>query len=52
MSHIKDTNNELQSFVGTYISTYNGNHITGISLKKMISFLIMEIRKFIEMFYQ
>ncbi|WP_294214183.1 hypothetical protein [uncultured Chryseobacterium sp.] len=28
MSHIKDTNNELQSFVGTYASTYNGNHIT------------------------
>ncbi|WP_143149892.1 DUF6705 family protein [Chryseobacterium takakiae] len=28
MSHIKDTNNELQSFVGTYFSTYNGNQIT------------------------
>ncbi|WP_294278455.1 DUF6705 family protein [uncultured Chryseobacterium sp.] len=28
MSHIKDTNNELQSFVGTYVSMYNGNHIT------------------------
>jgi hypothetical protein len=28
MSHLKDTNNELQSFVGTYLSTYNGNQIT------------------------
>lgn len=28
MSHLKDTNNELQSFVGTYASTYNGNQIT------------------------
>ncbi len=28
MSHLKDTNNELQSFVGTYTSTYNGNQIT------------------------
>ncbi|WP_294278451.1 DUF6705 family protein [uncultured Chryseobacterium sp.] len=28
MSHLKDTNNELQPFVGTYISTYNGNQIT------------------------
>ncbi|GAA5092718.1 hypothetical protein GCM10023210_22060 [Chryseobacterium ginsengisoli] len=28
MSHIKDTNNELQSFVGTYVSTYNGNQTT------------------------
>jgi len=28
MSHLKDTNNELQSFVGTYFSTYNGNQIT------------------------
>ncbi|ROS10421.1 hypothetical protein EDF65_4303 [Chryseobacterium nakagawai] len=28
MSHLKDTNNELQSFVGTYVSNYNGNQIT------------------------
>ncbi len=28
MAHLKDTNNELQSFVGTYTSIYNGNHIT------------------------
>jgi hypothetical protein len=28
MSHLKDTNNELQSFTGTYFSTYNGNQIT------------------------
>ncbi|MBW8523913.1 hypothetical protein K0U91_01560 [Chryseobacterium chendengshani] len=28
MSHLKDTNNELQSFVGTYVSTYNGNQTT------------------------
>ena len=28
MSHLKDTNNELQSFVGTYVSAYNGNQIT------------------------
>ncbi|WP_100075951.1 DUF6705 family protein [Chryseobacterium camelliae] len=28
MSHIRDTNNELQSFVGKYVSTYNGNQIT------------------------
>lgn len=28
MVHLKDTNNELQPYVGTYISTYNGNHIT------------------------
>jgi hypothetical protein len=27
LSHLKDTNNELQSFVGTYSSTYNGNQI-------------------------
>ncbi|MDQ0783506.1 DUF6705 family protein [Chryseobacterium sp. W4I1] len=27
MSHLKDTNDELQSFVGTYMSTYNGNNI-------------------------
>ena len=27
MAHLKDTNNELQSFVGTYFSTYNGNQI-------------------------
>lgn len=27
-SHLKDTNNELQSFVGTYLSSYNGNQIT------------------------
>ncbi|MCW3160359.1 hypothetical protein [Chryseobacterium oryctis] len=28
LSHLKDTNNELQSFVGTYAATYNGNQIT------------------------
>lgn len=28
MSHLKDTNNELQSFTGTYFSTFNGNQIT------------------------
>lgn len=28
MSHLKDTNNELQSFTGIYFSTYNGNKIT------------------------
>jgi hypothetical protein len=27
-SHLKDTNNELQPFVGTYLATYNGNQIT------------------------
>ena len=27
MSHLKDTNNELQSFVGTYTTTYDGNQI-------------------------
>lgn len=27
LSHLKDTNNELQSFVGTYASNYNGNEI-------------------------
>ncbi|WP_370899576.1 DUF6705 family protein [Chryseobacterium gossypii] len=28
LSHLKDTNNELQSFTGTYSATYNGNQIT------------------------
>ncbi len=28
MAHIKDINNELQPYTGTYISTYNGNHFT------------------------
>ncbi|RXM40219.1 hypothetical protein BOQ62_07875 [Chryseobacterium sp. CH21] len=28
LSHLKDTNNELQSFTGTYSASYNGNQIT------------------------
>jgi len=34
LSRLKDTNNELQSFVGTYSSTYNGNEITLYIIKE------------------
>ncbi|WP_079243286.1 DUF6705 family protein [Chryseobacterium indologenes] len=28
LSHLKDTNNELKDFIGTYLASYNGNQFT------------------------